>query len=360
MAGSTYFSSFYPDSDYWKPLQDLKPSSNNTLTIIFVVSNHIYHEEASFDPIFPATEPRYFPEETKPYYYNSDPRARVLACADSTELCSPNGQTCWNMTAHLPQGVPDMPAYWFMKWSLENSNTYEAIKWRLGNALLAQESISQSVSKPLPSNQWEIEASQLFATSLARIQYDAWAIARGEDHELPGYVEVTPAEARGRLCRLYKFNSVGYTNVNLLGFIGLPLAAIVVWILSWEIKTPAMESGAAVGKTSSGHADTTAVTADDTTNGTTESTAEATTSGTITKTSPAAIPTTTASTRTGHSGHKNHDSGSMVIDIIAKFIGLKILDLIVGTYRCSARAGRALARLWKDRRKPWTNPQVEP
>ena len=213
---------------------------------MFVSSMHIYHEKASFDPIFSATEARYTSGDRDPYYYNSDPRARAFACVDTSELCSPNGQTCWSMITTLPHDVPNTPAYWLMKWSLENSNTYDSIKWRLGTALLAQESISQSASKPLAPNQWELEASQLFATSLARIQYDAWGIARGQDRERPGYVDVTPDDARGSLCGIYKFNSIGYTNVSLLGFIGIPLAAFAVFILSLEVKS---------SEGSTGHAD---------------------------------------------------------------------------------------------------------
>ena len=195
---------------------------------------HIYHVKPSSDLIFPANEPRYFEGFREPYYYNADPRARALACADTSELCSPDGTTCWSMTSPLPPDVQSSPAYWLMKWSLENSNTYDSIKWRLGTALLAQESVSQSVSIPLSPFQWQLEASQLFATSLARIQYDAWKIATGEDRERPGYVEVTPEEAKGRLCRLYKLKSSDYTNINLAAFVGLPLLAITVFILSWR------------------------------------------------------------------------------------------------------------------------------
>lgn len=195
---------------------------------------HIYHTKQSFDPIFPATEPRYFDKISDPYYFNSDPEARAFACVDTTELCSPDGKTCWSMTVPLPRNSPDSAAYWLMKWSLQSSTIYDSIKWRLGKSLLAQESVSHFVSKPLPPNQWEVESSQLFATSLARIQYDVRSIARGEDRELPGYVEVTPDEGKGRLCRLFKFQAIGYTNVNLLGFIGLPLAALATFILSWN------------------------------------------------------------------------------------------------------------------------------
>ena len=157
---------------------------------------------------------------------------------------------CWSMKSPLPADDPNTGSYWLMKWSLENSNTYESIKWRLGSALLAQESVSQLVSVPLPDNQWEVEASQLFATSLARIQYDAWGIARGEGRGQPGYIEVTPDEGRGKLCSLYKFKSTGYTNVNLIGLIGLPLIALVIFILSLDVSSlPSCmrQSGAGAG-----------------------------------------------------------------------------------------------------------------
>lgn len=204
---------------------------------MFVSSTHIYHTERSFDPIFYADEPHYFEGFRAPFYYNSDPRARVLACVDKSEVCSPDGNTCWSMTAPVLEEVSSPAAYWLMKWSLENSNIYDSIKWRLGTALLAQESVSQYVSLPLPSNQWQLEASQLFATSLARIQYDALDIATGEDRKRPGYVEVTPDEARGNLCGIYKFKSLDYTNINLIAFIGLNILAIAIIILSLNAST---------------------------------------------------------------------------------------------------------------------------
>lgn len=205
---------------------------------------HIYHVEPSFDPIFNAQEPRHFPDLREPYYYNSDPRARAFACVDTSELCAPDGDKCWSMTASTPPKAAVSPAYWLMKWSLENSNSYDSIKWRLGSALLAQESVSQSVSNPLRSNQWQLEASQLFATSLARIQYDAWKIASGEDHDrAPEYKEVTPDEAKGRLCGLYKYRTPDYTNVNLAAFIGLIVLAFTIFVLSWNMSAYDVRDG---------------------------------------------------------------------------------------------------------------------
>ena len=234
---SAYFSSLYHDNDYWHPLPSLSQPINTTLTIMFVTSTHIFHTKPSLDPIFYANEPQHFDDLRETYYYNSDPQARPFACVDDTEVCSPDGQTCWSMNSPVPHGVGSPPAYWLMKWSLENSNTYDSIKWRLGSAFLAQESIAQYVSRPLSPVQWQLEASQLFATSLARIQYDALGIATGENHEKPGYIEATPDEAKGHLCGLYKLKTAQYTNVNLAWLILIPLLSIVVIFLTWKART---------------------------------------------------------------------------------------------------------------------------
>ena len=235
IVGSAEFSSLYPDLDHWRPIPEMKQPANSTLTIIFISSLHIFHISPSNDPIFPAEERRSFEGSNEDYFYNSDPRARPLACVDASEVCSANGETCWGMRDTVSPEMFSSSSFWLMKWSLESSTIYDSIGWRLGSALLAQEKVSQSVSMPLPANQWEIETSQLFSTSLARIQYDAWKIATGEDRDRPGYVEVTPTEARGQLCEQYKFKTANYTNVNLAAFLGFILLAIAIYILSLEV-----------------------------------------------------------------------------------------------------------------------------
>lgn len=233
---SAEFSSLYPDSDHWKPSVGLSRPTKSTLTIVFVSSSHIFHIQPSFDPIFPAQNRRPFEGSFQDYFYNADPRARPLACVDTSEVCSAaHGGRCWAMREVVSPDVRSDPAFWLMKWSLESSNIYDSLAWRLGAAFLAQQKVSQFISTPLAPNQWELETSQLFAASLARIQYDAWGIATGEDRERPGYVEVTPDEGRGRLCGRYKFKSAENTNVNLLGFVGLMLLAIAVYLTSWIV-----------------------------------------------------------------------------------------------------------------------------
>jgi len=124
-----------------------------------------------------------------------------------------------------------------MKRALDHSDVYNSIVRRLGTALVAQDMISQYMSVGLSDNHWALEAERLFVNSLARIQFDALNIASGEDraHEgEDGWVNDTPDEA-GNLCGLYKFQSVGYTNIYVWIFGPLFLITPILWIFNIEI-----------------------------------------------------------------------------------------------------------------------------
>ncbi|KAF2100958.1 hypothetical protein NA57DRAFT_74555 [Rhizodiscina lignyota] len=239
----TYFSSLYPDEDAWTPIPALARPPGSTATILFVSSARIYHLQASYDPIFPALQRDDFDGSRRALYYNSEPRARALGCVDTTELCSPSGDKCWSMTDEEPLEVMREPAYWLMKFSLGNSNIYDSIKWRRGSALRAQEMISEYISRPLDSNQWVVELQNLFATSLARIQWDAMSIATGEDRDRPGYHEVTPTVAKGHLCKRFKYKTTGYTNINLFWLVFVLVLCPLIGILSMEVKSPSSNAG---------------------------------------------------------------------------------------------------------------------
>lgn len=95
--------------------------------------------------------------------------------------------------------------------------------------------------------QWIAEARQLFATSLARIQFDAWSIASGEDAVhvgADGYVDKTPKHLKaGDLCGHFKFRSSGYRNIDFLAFVlTVVLVPILSWILSRRVQSAKMES----------------------------------------------------------------------------------------------------------------------
>jgi len=231
-----YATSLSPEKDYWQPIPELKPPKDSTLTIMFISALRIFYPKPNRDPIFPADHP--FGDSHDPWYWKSDPKARALACIDSNEMCTYDGGTCWPMNDRS-SGITFPPEYWFMKLSLENSNIYDSIKTRLGDALVAQRRVSQYQSRDLGDKHWMVEAEGLFQTSLARIQYDAWAIGSGEDQARvrdDGYSLDTPEEA-GNLCGIFKFRSSQYTNVLRDWFIGLMFILPGLWILSSEVST---------------------------------------------------------------------------------------------------------------------------
>ncbi|KAM7214438.1 hypothetical protein V8F06_010195 [Rhypophila decipiens] len=210
--------------DSWQPIPELTPPANTTITIMLISPLHIYYLKPSADPIFGADKKCYIEGYQQPFYCRkSDPKARLFACIDRHELCTPSGETCWSINdeeAELRTKASSSPSYWLMKLSLYSSSMYDSIVWRLGNALIAQERVAQFISTPLPDNHWFAEVERGFASSLARIQFDAWEISSGigRQHEGDdGYVEYTPVEA-GDMCGLYKFKSTGYKNVDATAF----------------------------------------------------------------------------------------------------------------------------------------------
>jgi hypothetical protein len=231
----------WPEYDAWQPIPQLKPPQNKTVTIIFISALRIFYPKQNLqDPIFPAD--RAFGSGSDPWYWKSDPKARALACIDSIEMCTYDGAKCWPAHDLTHGGFSDIdlpPEYWYTKLALENSNTYDSIKTRLGDGLVAQGRVSQYQSQDLGENFWRIEAERLFQTSLARIQYDTWAIGTGEDQARvlnDGYVDDTPDEA-GNLCGILKFLSTEYRNVPRKLYLWLMAILPVLLLLSMKVKT---------------------------------------------------------------------------------------------------------------------------
>lgn len=99
--------------------------------------------------------------------------------------------------------------------------------------------MSQYQSQDLGDAHWRVEAERLFQTSLARIQYDAWAIGTGEDQARvrdDGYANDTPDEA-GNLCGILKFLSSDYRNVPRTLYICLMSIYPGLLLLSMKVKT---------------------------------------------------------------------------------------------------------------------------
>ena len=244
---------------YWKPRPELMHPEFSTLSLIFVSSLRILYKKWSDDPIFPADEEVFLPGEQKPWFRNSDPRARPLACVNFIEVCLGDGKTCWPMNGHIPKDdsgnlVPTPPDFWLMYASLLKTDMYNSIEKRLGRGLIAQSMVSQYFSEALGDDHWVDEVERLVATSHARTQINAWSIASGEDslHEgKDGYTLIT-TEKYGDLCGIFKYNPPGYASIHFISFIltlaSFPLLRIlsmkVVWFTPdyWSSKAIGVES----------------------------------------------------------------------------------------------------------------------
>jgi hypothetical protein len=202
------------------------------LTLIFISSLRIYYKKWSDDPIFPADKEIYLEGEKKPWFRNSDPRARPLACINYIEVCLGDGKTCWPMNDHLPtdasnKTISPPPEFWLMYASLLKTDIYNAIEKRLGRGLIAQSKVSQYFSEALGDHHWVDEVERLVATLHARTQINTWSIAKGEDsiHEgKDGYILITPEETYGNLCGMFKYNPPGYASIRFIPLIFILLS----------------------------------------------------------------------------------------------------------------------------------------
>jgi hypothetical protein len=204
--------------NYWNPIDALKIRDNlkgkadpYSITIMFINSCRIFYKESSDDPIFPAQ--RLYPGTN--LWFNDDSRARPLVCIDWIEICRHKGQCGPTYNNDLDN---DSPKFAFTRLALNKSTAYHAIGSRGAMGLDAQYRIKDEVSLPLTSKhpQWVEESRNLFQTSLSRVQFDAFDIARGAEYDGNKlYESQLPASFDGKLCRLFTFTlPKGYHNVG--------------------------------------------------------------------------------------------------------------------------------------------------
>jgi hypothetical protein len=229
------YSSNADNSDHpvWTPHPHLTHPRYSTVTIIFVSSLRILYEEHSDDYIFPADENYPLPDDPRPWFRNSDPRARPLACINTVEVCTADGKMCWNLNepTNNTTAPDDTPEFVLLYSSLYKTDIYYSMAKRQGRSLLAQKKVSQYFSAGLGDDPWVAEVENWVHTSLARTSINTWSVASGEDavHEgKGGFIEITKGYD---LCGRYKYNAQGYQSL-LLG----PIILVFAWLpLIWGL-----------------------------------------------------------------------------------------------------------------------------
>jgi hypothetical protein len=211
------------------------------VTLMLVFSQRNFHRERRSDPIFPATSMLLIGSDI--LYLNRDYVATVLACTDKTTICDVNGEVCWNALddpLSKPKDEAESNGLFMLQMALLRSRICFSALYRGGNALDATSKLVVYQSLPLAKEQWKVEAKHLFATSLARMQIDLRDHIRGTAAHQPGFVNKMPLGRRG-VCSQYKFKSNGWTNIGVWGFVCAMTVSVVVFTLTYQIKSPVAE-----------------------------------------------------------------------------------------------------------------------
>jgi hypothetical protein len=229
------YSSNADESDHpvWTPHPSLTHPRYSTVTIVFVSSLRILYEERSDDFSFPADKEYPLPDDPRPWFRNSDPRARPLACIDTIEVCTPDGKMCWNVNepTNSTTAQDNTPEFVLLYASLYKTDLYYSLAKRQGRSLLAQKLVSQYFSAALGDDHWVAEVQNWVRTALARTSINTWSVASGEDavHEgKGGFTELT----RGfDLCGKYIYNPRGYQSLRfwyiIMVLLWLPLSLVL-------------------------------------------------------------------------------------------------------------------------------------
>lgn len=235
MPFSAYEATPYPEKNFWTPIHglDVVYPGSSYLTVMFVSTCRIIYKGSSSNYIFHANQEYSRRPGT---YWNPDPRARPLACIDWNEVCTHNGEDCSPMDKEHEEYHDN--EYEFTREALRKSKTFNSIQFRLGAAFVAQEGISDDLSRGLNDSQWIIEAQALFETSLARLQFDAPDIDQGIGSGKGSYVHDTPDWAQDKMCGMYKIQlPKGYTNINVSAtqfIFGLAALLLILALPTWK------------------------------------------------------------------------------------------------------------------------------
>jgi len=164
----------------------------------------------SQDPIFPAEHENNNQPTT--YWINNLTRSTVLGVVEERFVRDDWTGEIWSLQnlgsmsestfKSLGSAVPYLNA------ALSTSRVLNALQFREGQSLLAQNMISGFISVPLAAEQWKVEARRIFETTLALLQFDILDIAQGTFAEIEGYVQIGKMWS-AESCHIVKFNADG-------------------------------------------------------------------------------------------------------------------------------------------------------
>lgn len=218
---------------------------------MFLAPNSVIYKSPVLDPLYRATLPLDLTDSNGKNFtaYMQDFWVSVLACADRFQLRNPANGRSTSLTSSLYIGDEieslrlsklQSATYLSLYYSIWSSFTYYSVHSRGANSLRASDIVGGTdfFSPGLPDNQWQIEATEMFSVSMAKLQQQIIGYATGPTY----FHEGLPFEEGDKdLCQRQKIRGVsGYLSFSVLG-------VSIILVLGCLIITTALVLDSTVG-----------------------------------------------------------------------------------------------------------------
>lgn len=195
---------------------------------MFLATNAVMYKSPVLDPLYRATIPISGTDSSGKILttYTQDFWVSVLACADRFQFRNPANGISTSLTSFSALGKEtnslrltklQLATVRSLYYTIGSSITYQTVQSRGANSLRASDIVggTDHLSPGLPDNQWQIEATELFSVSMAKLQQQIIGYATG-----PTYIHEGMRFTQGDkdLCQRQKIRGVsGYLSFSVLG-----------------------------------------------------------------------------------------------------------------------------------------------
>ena len=212
-------------------------------------ANSIGYTEPVDDPWFSAHKPLKVEDKT---YYMSDNYIRIIGCTEQHQYCNlnsnANGSSCTPVTARMPafnaafghdMGFSELQLHLVAR--LDRALSYALLVYSVTSevSLQAYTTLSDTISAPLPSNQWQIEVSNWLNIALAKFQGLLLEVSTGPAAIRPGGT-VNPLfdKLDESLCSMQRVpQAANYTSFSVLGIVIILVVSGLIIFVSFFIDT---------------------------------------------------------------------------------------------------------------------------
>lgn len=218
------------DTGVWSPIPELRRSDAD-VSIFIISANSVYYYDAVSDPLFAAN----VIVTAGPYtFHRANQFYNVLGCVEKYQVCStpPSGTSCTQANSrdavyaeshHIGLNPAQLvAAELFLNISFYGSTSTSAFGLGAASLLANDQVADDQISASLPDNQWQLEASNLFALSLARLQAAVPVFTSKSEFSTGQYVAPPTQDQQRYICHNQKIRNIG-------GYQSFTAAA--VWII---------------------------------------------------------------------------------------------------------------------------------